>query len=224
VIGKSRYDGLADYYDEHLTGFTGAVTDLVGRFLGEPAGRCLDIGCGGGVHLPALARLGWRVVGVDLSADQLRVASRRVPRAALVQARADALPFRDRSFAAAVAIFIHTDVDDLRPVLLEAARVLAPGAPLALICTHPCFVGPHVRDPGVGPLELHPGYRRAEWTSDAPGFGDGLRRRVGVRHVPLAELLNAVASAGFAVAWAAEPGDREYPQVLALMLDHAERF
>jgi predicted TPR repeat methyltransferase len=53
---------------------TTTATGALARLLGPGAGRCLDLGCGTGVAVPVLDGLGWRVVGVDLSRDQLRVA------------------------------------------------------------------------------------------------------------------------------------------------------
>jgi 2-polyprenyl-3-methyl-5-hydroxy-6-metoxy-1,4-benzoquinol methylase len=38
---------------------------------------CLDVGCGTGLHFGAVAARGYTVVGVDLSADQLRIAASR---------------------------------------------------------------------------------------------------------------------------------------------------
>jgi len=212
----ARYDGYADWYDERLSDFTASATAYIFELLGDLAGRCLDLGCGGGVHLPAFRERGWSPVGVDLSVDQLRVARMRAPDVWLVRADGAALPFADRAFDAVVAAFVHTDLDDLAGTVREAARVLRPGGRFVHVGTHPCFVGPFSSYPGPDPPVLHPGYRDMGWTMDAPGFGDGLRRRVGVRHVPLAELLNAVATAGLAVERALEPAGLDYPKVFAL--------
>src|ERR671934_201851 len=43
---------------------------------------------------------------------------------------------------------------------------------------------------------VSPGYWDRRLQFDAPGFGDGVRRLAGARHVPLSDLLNAVAGAG----------------------------
>ena len=53
-------------------------------------------------------------------------------------------------------------------------------------------------------------------THVGPGLGDGLRRRVGVRHVPLATLLNALLRAGLRLDHVDEPGPEDYPRLLAL--------
>lgn len=123
----ARYDGYADWYDEHRTGFTAEATAHVLDLLVDGTGHCLEVGCGGGVHLPTLHEHGWNVVGLDISADQLCVARTRVPDARLIRADAAALPFADRSFDAVVAVFVHTDLDDLAGAVREAARVLRPG-------------------------------------------------------------------------------------------------
>jgi 2-polyprenyl-3-methyl-5-hydroxy-6-metoxy-1,4-benzoquinol methylase len=69
----ARYDGLASWYERYITTevpwFTDASGRLVSDLLGPGPGRCLDIGCGGGIYLPLLVDLGWGVVGVDVSDD-----------------------------------------------------------------------------------------------------------------------------------------------------------
>jgi SAM-dependent methyltransferase len=125
-----RYDGLAGWYDEHLAEFTLAASDVLARLLGPGPGRCLDLCCGTGLHLPRLLDLGWRMTGVDISADQLRVARDRVGKEPdLVRADATELPFGDGHFEAAVTVLSHTDVDDFPALVREGARVLQPGGP-----------------------------------------------------------------------------------------------
>ena len=74
-VSRSRYDGLADEYENFLRthGYEGA-RDVLRRLLGRGSGACLDIGCGGGYFLDVPTALGWRLVGIDASRDQLRVA------------------------------------------------------------------------------------------------------------------------------------------------------
>src|SRR5215469_3665941 len=117
----ARYDGHADWYDERTSPFTAAASALLLDLLGPGPGRCLDVGCGGGVHLQALAAHGWTVVGADLSADQLGVARRRAPGIGLVRADAAWLPLGDGAVDAVVLAFVHTDLDDLSGALAEAA-------------------------------------------------------------------------------------------------------
>ena len=212
----ARYDGLADWYDAHLGDFTTSATRILVDLIGPGPGRCLEVGCGGGVHLPALAAAGWSVVGVDVSADQLRVARRRMPASELILADAAVLPLPDASFDAVVAAFVETDVDDFGAVVREAARVLRPGGRFACVGTHPCFTGPFARLEDDGTRRIFAGYRDAAWADDGPGLAaEGLRRKVGVRHVPLAELLSAPLGAGLRLDRVEEPGDEPIPMRIA---------
>ena len=133
MTGRVRYDGLAAWYDGEVrsgpaAAVTAAAVATASGLLGAGPGRCLDLGCGTGVAIPTLAELGWEVVGVDLSADQLRVAQEHVGAAAeLYRADAARLPFADASFDAVVSLLVHTDLDDLGAAYREAARVLRPG-------------------------------------------------------------------------------------------------
>jgi SAM-dependent methyltransferase len=213
-LTTARYDGLADWYDSWngpgAADNAAAVLDL----LGPGEGLCLDIGCGTGLYSDILAATGRTVVGLDRSTDQLRIAQSRSRD--IVQADASALPFRDATFAAIAALWISTDVDDFAAVLAEAARVLVPGGLLAFYGAHPCFNGPHTQAMEDGGILAHPTYRMAGWHQDAPWWGHNVRRRVGMRHHPLPELLNAFTRSGLRIEHVAEPGDRPVPVSLAI--------
>ncbi|NWF69814.1 MAG: class I SAM-dependent methyltransferase [Chloroflexi bacterium] len=96
----------------------------------EQAQRVLDVGCGFGANLPLLAQeaaRGGLLVGVDVEHDALHSIERRAG-LALVQARADALPFRAGSFDTVALLAVIEHVPDDQRVLSEAWRIARPGA------------------------------------------------------------------------------------------------
>jgi SAM-dependent methyltransferase len=212
---------MAEWYDAFIRSVdhTPVVLGALERLLGRGPGKCLDLGCGTGVAFQVMARLGWSIVGVDTSTDQLAVAG---PHAHAVGARllvADAsrLPFEAESFDAVVSLLTHTDFDDVGAAFREAARVLRPGGRFVYVGIHPCFASSAVDRRADGPPILHPGYRRVGRHVGAIGE---VRERVGVNHVPLAELLNAVVAAGIRLEQIEEPEGDDYPLLLALRGSH----
>lgn len=216
----ARYDAYVDWYEGFRPTLNENEVDVLDRFLGRGSGQCLDIGCGTGLAIPELMRLGWTVTGVDLSEAMLSRARERAPRAELVRASAEKLPFGKATFDAAVSIWTNTDVDDFPALVREAGRVLRPGAPLVYLGAHPCFVGPHSRFIfAQGVPTLHPGYRNLGRYDDGPALGpDGLRARVGATHLPLDLFIHAFLEAGFRIERFEELGlpEQEYPFSLAL--------
>lgn len=213
-LTRARYDGHAEWYDEWNSPAAEGNAADVRDLLGPGTGRCLDLGCGSGLYLDVLAGTGRTVVGLDFSADQLRIARRRS--GSLVRGDAAALPFAGGAFTAVAAMWLSTDVDDFATVLAESARVLAPGGLLAFFGAHPCFNGPHAQWIDDGGVLAHPTYRLARWHQAAPWWGAFIRRRVGMRQHTLAELLNAFTGAGLVIEHVAEPGDRPVPTSLAI--------
>jgi 2-polyprenyl-6-hydroxyphenyl methylase/3-demethylubiquinone-9 3-methyltransferase len=94
-----------------------------------PAGRdravLVDVGCGGGLLAPYVARRGYRHVGVDLVASALTQAAQRGVTA--VRGDATALPLPDSCADVVTAGEIFEHVPDLPAAVAEACRVLRPG-------------------------------------------------------------------------------------------------
>src|SRR3970040_2294157 len=101
--------------------------------------RLLDLGCGAGRNAVPLARLGWKVVGIDLSWPMLCAAATRTredrldDRPHLVLAPMEGIPARDRSFDLVIAHGIWNlarSAVQFRRAIGETARVAKPGAGL----------------------------------------------------------------------------------------------
>jgi SAM-dependent methyltransferase len=198
--GAARYDGHADWYDRMFGVFAedaATLTDL----LAPGGGRlCLDVGCGTGRYAALLAKLGYRPLGVDISADQLRIARQRVHQ--LARTDAGALPVRSASVDAAVALYVHTDVEDFGAVVAEVARTLRPGGRLVCLGLHPCFLGAFVdrsTEDADGALQFVAGYGAGGWSWRSTRLRDGLWRRVGGHHKTLAAFLGAFTEAGLVI-------------------------
>jgi 2-polyprenyl-3-methyl-5-hydroxy-6-metoxy-1,4-benzoquinol methylase len=112
---------------EHLARYWWAAQLAVGRAV-------LDAGCGVGYGSAILARAGaTEVVGVDLSAKAVEAAIAAAPTDAhFVTGDVHALPFDDSRFELVVCFEVIEHVERQDEVIVELARVLAPGGVLAL--------------------------------------------------------------------------------------------
>ncbi len=143
---------LAEYYDalvaEKDYRSEARFLEKLVRRMGRSTGRAwLDVACGTGRHLEFL-RHAYRITGVDLSAEMLRVARRRLPGARLV--RGDMRRFRlEETFDVVSCLFSavgHLRTErDLRAAIRNLARHLRPGGILLV-------------EPWIDPSEFRSGY------------------------------------------------------------------
>ena len=211
-----RYDAHVDWYDGFAS--TSSFVELrrhAVALLGPASGRCLDVGCGTGLALPLLEEAGWDAVGIEVSEGQLARARERGAR--VLHGDAHALPFEAGSFDAVVSILTHTDFDDTRVAFAEVARVLRPGGVFVYAGVHPVFASPFALPQDDGTTLFQKGYRTTGWHTvsrypDRPG----IRSKVGVNHMPLAALFNAVLDTGLIVTRVDEPRGEDPPLSIAL--------
>lgn len=95
---------------------------------GRPGAVLVDVACGGGLMAPHL--VGYRHLGVDVSASALAVAAGRGMH--LVRGDARALPFASGSADVVVAGEVLEHVPGLARVVAELCRILRPGGALVL--------------------------------------------------------------------------------------------
>ena len=91
----------------------------------RPAERALDVACGPGIVLAALAKAGAFAVGIDVTPAMLREA--RDSGGARIAGDAALLPFADGVFDLVVSRNATHHIDDPARVFQECARVLKPG-------------------------------------------------------------------------------------------------
>jgi SAM-dependent methyltransferase len=107
--------------------------------LGYRAGeRLLDIGCGAGAVLGVIGQAfpGLALAGIDIAPEQIGYAAgyleERGLAADLRHGDARALPWPDGSFDHVYMMWFLEHVDDARPFLAEARRVLVPGGSITI--------------------------------------------------------------------------------------------
>lgn len=105
--------------------------DVLGLIDAVPGGFAVDLGCGNGALTQALASRGYRVLGVDASAQMLGTAQKLHPELPFMQA--DATTFSLEQKADVIfsnAVFHWIDADKQPLLLSNIARQLAPGGQL----------------------------------------------------------------------------------------------
>lgn len=104
----------------------------------DDGARVLDAGCGQGTPVANRLTPEYEVVGLDFSAEMLRLAADAASEATLLRGDMIDLAFGADAFDAIAAFhsIIHVPVDEHRDVIEEFARVLRPGG-LLLVSTGP---------------------------------------------------------------------------------------
>jgi SAM-dependent methyltransferase len=106
-----------------------------------PGHRVLDIGCGPGILAKEMAsEVGphGEIVGIDVSESMLALAGQRCGIEGGVRlrpGRAEAIPFGDQEFDAAIAVQVYEYVPDIERALAELFRVLRPGGRAVILDT-----------------------------------------------------------------------------------------
>ena len=173
--GDLYLDSVADLLTPALSAAEAEV--VAGLLALRPEERALDLACGQGRHLRALAGRA-RIVGLDRNGDYLSRA--RGAGAGLVRGDLRSLPFRDGAFDAAfswyASLFMWDDAANLA-ALREAARVVRPGGRLLVHHANPARLA---RETEARAERALPGGGRVEEASRFdPGTGiDACARRL----------------------------------------------
>jgi SAM-dependent methyltransferase len=140
----------ADLWNEHLSRYCFAARLGRGR-------RVLDIACGAGYGTAELARTAQWAVGLDNSPEAVGAAWRDYdgPNVRFLAADAAALPFRAGSFDLVVAFEAIEHLEDWKPLLEEARRVLAPGGQFAVSTPNRLYYEETRREAGANPFHVH---------------------------------------------------------------------
>lgn len=187
------WSGLGEWWRgevESDPAYEAVVTPMLTQVLQARSGaRYLDLGCGEGRLMRAVAARGAWVHGVDLNIDLARSAGN-----ALV-ARLPAVPVRDDSYDGVYSVLTLEHLEDHALFFAEAARITKPEGILAIVINHPVWTAPEstpITDLD-GEVLWRPGAYFSSGTSQIPA-GEST---ITFHHRSMSELLNAAADAGW---------------------------
>jgi O-antigen chain-terminating methyltransferase len=142
---KEVKDQLSVYqYSDFEQRFRGDTEKVKAKLKGylpifESCDNILDMGCGRGEFMELLQEQGKKVSGIDVSESMLRVAHEKGLNATMADALTHLQQLPDQSIGGlfSAQVIEHLQPEYLREVVLEAHRVLAPGAPVVLETVNP---------------------------------------------------------------------------------------
>ena len=136
---REAYRRWSGFYDVVFGGVSSAGRKRAATLVNRLPGRAvLEVGVGTGLALPRYTP-DKRVTGIDLSAEMLALARRRVAEEGLrnvenlLEMDAEATEFADGQFDTAVAMFVASVVPNPRQLLTELRRVVKPGGNILFV-------------------------------------------------------------------------------------------
>lgn len=218
MSSRAAYDAIADQYASLVraslideTSVLSLATQTLLRTLGDISDLDIcDLACGEG-HLSArLAQFAHSVVGLDLSAELIKLAQdqRQADNLKFVIDDAQSLATQtELSFDRVISNFALMDIPDLSAVYRSVYRVLRPSGHFVFSITHPCFQAPHtsIQTDETGhfvarqiPVYAQEGFWRSENSK-------GIRGQVGAFHRMISTYINLATETGFTVITLNEP-------------------
>jgi SAM-dependent methyltransferase len=138
---------------------------MIARAAGDRLhGAILENGCGVGMYVEQLARLGGRVTGLEYDFERAREAAGRPAR--VVNAAGEHLPFHSETFDLILSHEVLEHVEDDRLAVVEMVRALRPGGRIALFCPNRGY-----------PFETHGIYWRGKYNFGNKMFVNYLPKR-----------------------------------------------
>lgn len=133
---REGYEQVAEAYltdRRQVAPDVAALVQLTSRLM--PGALVLDAGCGAGLPIAAQLAQSFRVVGIDFSPRQLRLAARHVPGALLTCQDLTQLGLAAGAFDAVCSYYaiIHIPRTEHAGILADFYRLLRPGG-LAFLC------------------------------------------------------------------------------------------
>jgi len=216
VSEPGLWEKHADWWQDEFTNGVDAEYEeqIIPLALDLLAGRdtVLDVGTGEGQISRRLisADADW-VIGVDPTASQISKAVQRGGGPVYLRCDADALPFADGRFDAALACLVYEHIEAMEAALQESARVLRPGGRFVLMLNHPLLQTPGsgwIDDQWLDPPERY--WRIGPYLQEASTVEE-VQKDVFIPfvHRPLSRYVNAMVEAGFIFKRMIEPAPPE---------------
>lgn len=160
----------------------------------EPGSRYLDLGCGEGQAMRAVAASGGRPVGCDASPTLAALAASAGPVA--VARLPDLSWVAPASLDGAYAVLVLEHLEDHRAVFEAAAGAVRPGGCLVVVSNHPVYTSPGsvpVFDPADDEVLWRWGSYLESGATEVPAG----ELSITFHHRPLGSLLSAAAATGW---------------------------
>jgi ubiquinone/menaquinone biosynthesis C-methylase UbiE len=203
----TSWGNVSDWYVDHLSGTDTyhaqvIIPNLMRLLKVQPGLRVLDVACGEGLLVRALASAGAVASGCDIAPELIAAARARHAEGVYHIAPADQLTgIHDESVDWVTIVLALQNIERYQAAIAEALRVTVIGGSVALVLNHPAFRIPRRTEWGWD-QERHVQYRRVDgYLSESrstiamhPGTPDG--PTTVSFHRPLQNYMKAIEKAG----------------------------